>query len=391
MPFTAADANRVAFKYVKEVTFGTTPASALKLLRYNSHNIGMKANFVSSNEIRSDRQRSDTILTSKTSDGDVNLEWSYASPDDLIEGALQSTWSSALTLTGTTLSLNATTSTITNSLTTMPNFPIGSWISVAGFAGVNGPRFFCKVATRSTTVITYTHASQTLTGTEAAGSSITLQHQGFIRNGSTPTSFTLESQFADLTTTFLNHKGMRVNTMGLNVTSSQIVTGTFGFMGLGTLLSTTTVGTGADTAAPTNSVMSESNIGALYENGVLASAVSFKTINMTLNNNLRAQDYLGSAFPGGVGSGTLDVTATIQAYFSDTAFYTKFVNNTPTALAMVLEGSDGGSYVIELPKVRITSATVVPPGINTDVMIDGTVTAYRHPTDGYTIQITRLL
>lgn len=386
MPFTAADANRVAFKYLKEVTFGTTPASALKLLRYNSHNIGMKANFVSSNEIRSDRQRSDTILTSKTSDGDVNLEWSYASPDDLIEGALQSTWSAALTFTAITISASSTDNSI-NTTGSFPLFVAGSWISVSGFT-TNGSQFFAKVVSRTATKLVLSNITLV---TEAAGASVTTQNQGYIRNGSTPTSFTLESQFADLTTTFLNHKGMRVSTMGLNVTSSQIVTGTFGFMGLGTLLSTTTVGTGADVAAPTNSVMSETNIGNIYEGGAVASAVSFKTINLTLNNNLRAQDYLGSVFPGGVGSGTLDVTATIQAYFSDTAFYTKFVNNTPTSLAITLVGSDGGSYIIELPRVRLTSATVVPPGINTDVMIDGTVTAYRHPTDGYTIQITRLL
>ena len=245
MPFTAADANRVAFKYLKEVTFGTTPASPLKLMRYNSHNIGMKPTFVSSNEIRSDRQRSDTILTSKTSDGDVNLEWSYGAPDDLIEGALQSTWSAPTTIGPiTTVSITSATANsciITNSVASFPAFPVGAWVSVAGFAGVNGPRFFAKVVSNSTTVLTLTQPSLSTLAVVGAGATVTIQQQGYIRNGTTPTSFTLESEFADIANTFFNHKGMRVSTMNLNVGSSQIVTGSFGFMGLGTATATATV------------------------------------------------------------------------------------------------------------------------------------------------------
>lgn len=386
MPFTAADANRVAFKYLREVTFGTTPASPLKLMRYNSHNVGMKANFISSNEIRSDRQRSDTILVSQTSDGDVNYEWSYGSPDDLLEGALQSTWTAALTQTAATISIASADNSI-NTSGTFPVFTAGMWVKVTGFT-TNGATFFAKVVSRTATKLVVSGITLV---TEALGPSVTVQNAGTLRNGTTQTSFTLESEFADVATTFFNHKGMRVSTMGVNITSSQIMTGTFGFMGLGTTVSGTTVGTGADTAAPTNSVMSEVNVGNIYEAGIPATTVSFKTINISLNNNLRAQDFLGSTFPGGIGSGTLDVTATIQAYFSNTTFYNKLVTNTPTSLAVVVIGSDGGTYLIEMPRVRITSAAVVPPGINTDVMVDGTVTAYRDPTNGYTIQIVRFL
>lgn len=392
MPFVAGDANRAKFKYIKEVTFGTTPGTNMTEFRYNSHSIGSKASFITSNELRYDRQRVDTILTSRSSDGDVSFEWSYGSPDDLIEGAMQSTWATGVTYSAATMSITAaTTSTVTIAGTGMTTFAVGVWVSVSNFAGVNGPRFFGKVYTSSATALLLTHTSLATLATVAAGPSITVQHLGWIRNGVIAPSYTLETEFTDFSSPFIffNHKGMKVSTMGLNVASEQIVTGTFGFMGLNTVTATATAG-GSLTAAPTNDVMGEPNVAFIYEAGVPATAVSFKSVNLTLNNNLRMQEYIGSTFPGGIGSGTIDVTATIQAYFSSVTFYNKFLNNTPTSMALVLQGTNGGSYIVELPQVRLTSATVVPPGINTDIMIDGGLTAYREPVNNYTIQITRV-
>lgn len=86
--------DRTALRYVKEVTFGTVPASpAFRELRYTGESINFTQNKISSNEIRADRNVSDLITVGAEAGGDINFELSVGSFDAFIEGALASTFS----------------------------------------------------------------------------------------------------------------------------------------------------------------------------------------------------------------------------------------------------------------------------------------------------------
>jgi hypothetical protein len=88
-----SSADRVALRYVKEVTFGTTPSTpALKQIRYTGESLNYSIENITTSEIRPDRVQTDLVLASAQSAGEINFELSYGSFDDLLEGALCGTW-----------------------------------------------------------------------------------------------------------------------------------------------------------------------------------------------------------------------------------------------------------------------------------------------------------
>ena len=86
----ATDSNRAGLAYLKEATWGTTPASALTDLRWTGESFSGGITTTKSAEIRSDRQTTDLILTGSEGSGGFNFELSYSDFDELLEGALWS-------------------------------------------------------------------------------------------------------------------------------------------------------------------------------------------------------------------------------------------------------------------------------------------------------------
>lgn len=75
--------------YGVQVACGT-PQTALTELRFTSESLGITANSTQSEEIRPNRNVSDLIRTETSVGGDVNLEFSYATYNDFMQGLLQS-------------------------------------------------------------------------------------------------------------------------------------------------------------------------------------------------------------------------------------------------------------------------------------------------------------
>ena len=88
------DSSQTRLAYIAEVTYGTTPTTpAFKNLRYTGESLNPNIQNVTSNEIRADRNIPDVIQVGSEAGGNVEFELSYGSFDDLIEGLMQSTWS----------------------------------------------------------------------------------------------------------------------------------------------------------------------------------------------------------------------------------------------------------------------------------------------------------
>lgn len=97
-----SDTNRTGLAFVKETTWGTTPASALQTLRYTGESLDYTVETTKSNEIRSDRNISDLTVVGFTASGGFNFELSYGTFDELLAGALMSTWATDVLKNGTT-------------------------------------------------------------------------------------------------------------------------------------------------------------------------------------------------------------------------------------------------------------------------------------------------
>lgn len=385
MPFSQAVS--VKLKYVAETTAGTTPAAAMTLLRYTTSSFNLTIGTTTSSEIVTTRDYSDLVRVSGTSGGDIGFEYSFAEYRPFVESALGGTFSTAVAITSTGISVDSTTNTISGFTTT--NILAGHWIKVAGFTNA-GNNSIHKVTTVATTSVVISSSYSTLV-TETAGATITVSGRS-VRNSTLKKTFSVEEEYSDLTTTFAVYKGQQVNTMALNAASGSIINGSFGFMGMTGAYGAATAGTGAEVAASTNPLMSaQANIGTVYIDGVAQTGIYFKNINLTTTNQARALDAINNLYPIAINLGSLEVKLATTVYFSDTALLTKFTAGTAFSLVYSMFDSSGHYIVVDCPNCKFDSGTLDGKSLNSEVLVNLSITALRAtaaPT--YTLQISEL-
>lgn len=86
--------NETAFRYVPEVTIGTTPVddAGWKELRYLTAELNSEYEKAASNEVRSDRQRGGSFITQNTTEGPIEIELSMSNYDDFLEAVMGKAW-----------------------------------------------------------------------------------------------------------------------------------------------------------------------------------------------------------------------------------------------------------------------------------------------------------
>ena len=97
-----ADSNAAAVGFIEEVTWGTTPSSALQTLRITGESLQDQEESAESAEILSDRQLRDVIMTGRFSQGDISGEMSSCTLDTLLEGVMADTWTTNVLENATT-------------------------------------------------------------------------------------------------------------------------------------------------------------------------------------------------------------------------------------------------------------------------------------------------
>lgn len=227
-------------------------------------------------------------------------------------------------------------------------------------------------------------------GTFASTFSVPAANLSTIKNGVALSSYTIQKHFQDLDTpAFQNFTGCRVGGMNLEFQNGAILTGAFSVMGLSASIGTTQIAGATTVAAPTQSVMNAvSNLVEIEEDGVTSTMV-IKSMSMNINNNLRAQDAVGSLGHVGIALGRLEVTGNITAYFKDLTQYNKFLANTNFKLGFKCKDDVNDYYEFTLPKCKFESATIVSGGLDQDIMIEGTYRAIYDSVSACTVQCDR--
>ena len=100
MAFSITNSEKMG--YSAETTWGTTvAANPITLLRYVSGSMKTDTTSTMSAEIGTSREVSDHIRTQARGNGQINLEWSYGSFDDILEALLGGTWTTNVLKVGT--------------------------------------------------------------------------------------------------------------------------------------------------------------------------------------------------------------------------------------------------------------------------------------------------
>jgi hypothetical protein len=81
----------------------------------------------------------------------------------------------------------------------------------------------------------------------------------------------------------------------------------------------------------------------------------------------------------------------MQMYFVDNTILDMFISHTKSSFGCVLSDGAGGALSIDIPSLQYDTGKTDVAGINTDVMLDTTYSAFRDTTLGYQIQICEFL
>jgi len=387
-----SDSNRVGVRYIKETTWGVTPTGPnMTNLPITSESFKSDITTVTSETIRADRNVADIVKVGGGASGDIGFEFKAGDWDAFMEGALQSTFTDTRVSVGVA-SAHFSGAHIHADASALNAVVSGQFLRVSGASAVanDGDYRVTGVSTinASTRLVFLADAS---TGSAASFTSDvfaagTLAQGNHMRNGVTPTSFTLEKEFADVSA-FHQFTGMRVGGMNISYETQSILTGSFAFVGKSQVATSVTVAS-AVTDSSSNPVMNASgNVGRIWEGGQAVSSVFFKSISIDLNNNTRPQDIVGSDVLAGVATGRCEITGSFSAYFETNDTLDKFVAGTTTNFRTQTTDSDGTSYIITIPNARLTEATVVATGSNNDVMQDFSWAAFVDDGGLYAMQI----
>lgn len=210
-----------------------------------------------------------------------------------------------------------------------------------------------------------------------------------VENGTTLRSFMIQKHFTDMNIPqFHNFNGMSVEGWNLKMEIGKIVESSFSFMGFGNTptegqIGGATIGTPTDTT-PMNAVTNVQDF--IVDTVPYGGCIN--SLGLSLKNNIRAIQCLGSLAARDTKLGTLEASGDMDLYFSDGSMYERFVQGLEFPFSCRLEDNDGNSYTLAIPRAKFESAEVVSGGKNSDVMLSGKWRGLDDGT-GTVIQITR--
>lgn len=379
---TLASTSRTGLAYIAEATFGTTPGSGTaKALRYTGESFTFDLSKETSKEIRNDRQNTGATTIDASASGGYNFELQYREYDPFLEGIMFGAYTVFGTDgVGSVFTAAITTTTITASVAptganAFTGLAKGQWFRYDAATGLNKGKFFrvSTVTAPSTTVITLDVSTVGIAETGIATAFIQTSR---LTNGTTQKFFSIEKNFSD-TTQFLLYRGMSPSKMSWKFASGAISTGNFDFMGKdGTRAAVTALPSAPGASQAFNVQNGVRGMGQLWENGIPLASTFIKSIDLMLDNNLRAQTALANLGAVGIGVGNFKVTGSFEAYFSDGTQYDRFLADTYTSLTVGTQDTAGNGYIVTLPAVQLMSAKILAGAQNQDVMASFTFEAF---------------
>lgn len=380
-----SDSSRVQLAGIEEVTWGTTPASALSSIRYTSESLGHRIEKVRSDEVRSDRQVTAIVEVGSNVEGGWDFEASYDAHDIYLEGALSSDFNTDTGFSAATVDAVDSDNSFNDSGSGFPVLVPGQWVRVGGFANAANNGWF-EIVTRTTGKLVVTGGTLV---NESESPTITIS-DATLTNGVVEKSFSLEKEMSDVTQ-FFGFTGCRINTLSLSIASRAKVTGSFATMGQAGALAAATIGSGAYTAAPTNEILNaSSNVARLLEGGaVLGAGIFVQSLDIEFSNNLRIVDGVGQGAAVEIGLGRYTVTGSMEVLFEDEVLFDKYLNSTDSAINVAIEDAAGNGYMFSFPAVIYSDGDVTGSGNDNEVTASMQWEAKMHAVQGIMARIDK--
>lgn len=346
-------ANTAQF-YVAEVTPGVTPASpSWSPLRNTGGVPAVTRDSLVSNELDGSREVSSIRTGNKQVSGEYSIELSAKSQDELLAGAMTSSWVAGSAVAGLTVSVSSTAKTFTRSAGNFTSaVEIGDLVRFPLLTGGNALPFIVTDVTAL--VITGAAISHTLTDeTDAETGIVTadkLETGNLCKTYSVMTWFKGKCGGAD---SYLLTKGVEFSGFTIEQAVNAMVTGSFPFIGLSQEVLTSPPAGSTFTVNFSAQPFASVDVSAFNGTAPLKLIDSFTITN---DNAASAQFELGNTSVAFVERGRAANTFSLAGKLYDTTLLNLFLNETQIELTSILAGPDG-AMSFSLKRAELTAAT----------------------------------
>ena len=215
---------------------------------------------------------------------------------------------------------------------------------------------------------------------------------GVMVNGTTRQSFTFLRRFNDFSAVKrIRYDKVRVDGFDMDFSFGNIVTTALNLVGAGVDGDAVDpVGTGSVQAAYTTTAMSTIDISNVTLNGI-SSGLCVESGSLAFTNNHRRRNCVeNGADPSDNTTGSFNATASLRVYNGDASFPLHDVKNNQTPVGFTFDISDGTTvYTFNFPRCFLSFPDAANAGLDTDVMLDISLTAAFDSGIGGTVQITK--
>lgn len=350
-PFKGAN---TAHFYIPEVTAGVTPTSpAWYPLRNTSGIPALTRDPLVSNELDGSRETSSIRTGNKQVAGEFAIELSAQSQDELLAGAMTSSWVAGSTVAGLSIDVDADTKTFTRAAGDFTTtVEVGDLIRFEDLTGSNALPFI--VTAVSALVVTGTSIIHELTDESDVTTTMVvgdkLETGNLCRTYSVLTVFTGKCGTVDA---YLITRGVEFSGFTIEQAVNAMVTGSFPFIGLSQEILT---------AYPAGSTFPYSfdaepfsSVDVAAFNGT-AQLKLIDTFTITNDNSASAQFELGNSSVAFVERGRAANTFSLAGKLYDMSLMNQFINEEQVELTSLLTGPSG-SMSFTLKRAELTAAT----------------------------------
>lgn len=340
--------------YVLETTPGVTPTNpAWSILRNTGGIPAVTRDALVSNELDGSRETSSIRTGNKQVTGEFAIEFGPRSQDELLAGAMTSSWVAGSTVTGVSVTVDADAKTYTRAagdFTT--DVEVGDLVQFPDLTGNNSKPFIATAV--SALVVTGAAIQYALTDESAVTTDLVVADK--LETGNLCKSYSVLTWFkgkCGAPDSYLLTKGVEFTGFTIEQAVNAMVTGSFPFIGLSQeVLSTYPAGS---TFPPEAKRDPFSSVDVSAYNGT-APLELVDTFTITNDNGASAQFALGNASVAFVERGKAANTFSLAGKLYDMTLLNLFLNETQIELTSVLE-NQGGAMSFTLKRAELTAAT----------------------------------
>jgi hypothetical protein len=340
--------------YVAEVTPGVTPINPAWAILRNTGGIPVVTrDALVSNELDGSRETSSINTGNKQIQGEFSIEFGPRSQDELLAGAMTSSWQEGVTVTGLSISVDATAKTFTRlSGDFTAGVEVGDLIRFPGLTGGNELPFI--VTSVTATVVTGAAINHELVNVTDVETDLVVADK--LETGNLCKSYSVLTWLKGTcggADSWLLTKGIQFSGFTIEQAVNAMVTGSFPFIGLSQEVLTSAPAGSTFPLDANREPFSSVDVSAF--NG-LAPLKLIDTFTITNDNAASAQYELGNSSVAFVERGRAANTFSLAGKLYDMTLYNMFLTETQIELTSILVNA-GGAMSFTLKRAKLTAAT----------------------------------